>query len=557
MADHFKVKTLCRVRPFLPSEMSDDGVQVSDGSISVVNPRDPTQRFKFNFSSAYGQDATQDELFDTDVHPLLDYIFTGLTVTIFAYGVTSSGKTHTVQGSPSSPGIIPRVINALFKKKARIRRLQVDLSVTYMEIYKDEVYDLLVPRENAPKLSVRENDEGKVVVANLTEKSISSCEEFEKIFSVACKSRSVGSTNLNHASSRSHAALAIKVSIYDPQENTVLTGQINLVDLAGSENNKLTGNDPIRMAESAAINKSLSVLGQVVHAINQGSQRIPYRDSKLTRILQDSLGGSSICLLICNLAPGAKFRQDTLNTLNFATRTKEIENRPIVNERDTRPMPKPHFAALAPPRMPSARPSIGRPSLSSSSSLGSGRQSIGGRSISGPEVITVKKKPELRRVSFSGMARASADCMEVEPNKEDVAGWGLTKEEIEKKISEAVEAEVARRLEEALKQALPPPPPPPPVQITPPGMLTPFIKKTRELDDEYKIRLEALERKYERGCSDLQVAAAMSPVTKKKTAKAFVVLARSHQDNDDLQVALELYSRAQSYAPDNDKLRSR
>ena len=130
-----------------------------------------------------------------------------------------------------------------------------------------------------------------------------------------------------------------------------MTGVINLVDLAGSENNKLTGNDPSRMLESSAINKSLSVLGQVVHALNSGHSRIPYRDSKLTRILQDALGGSAVGLLICNLAPGSKFRTDTLNTLklvrfflnctnldllflcSFAARTKEIENRPTVNEK--------------------------------------------------------------------------------------------------------------------------------------------------------------------------------------------------------------------------------
>jgi kinesin family member 22 len=132
-------------------------------------------------------------------------------------------------------------------------------------------------------------------------------------FSKALKSRSVGATNLNSHSSRSHAILCISVTRVF--EETTITGVVNLVDLAGSENNKLTGNDPARMLESSAINKSLSVLGQVVHALNSGHSRIPYRDSKLTRILQDALGGNAVGLLICNLAPGTKFRTDTLNTL--------------------------------------------------------------------------------------------------------------------------------------------------------------------------------------------------------------------------------------------------
>ncbi|KAF7970934.1 hypothetical protein HWV62_22580 [Athelia sp. TMB] len=275
-----------------------------------------------------------------------------------------------MQGTKADPGVIPRVVRTMFLKQSQLRRYTAKLSVTYMEIYKDDVYDLLVTRENAPKLPVRENDQGQVFVANLCRIPINSVEEFDALYARATKSRSIGSTNLNHASSRSHAVLTIEVTMSDSESDKTLTGKINLVDLAGSENNKLTGNDPSRMAESAAINKSLSVLGQVVHALNQNASRIPYRNSKLTRILQDALGGNSVCMLICNLAPGVKFRQDTLNTLNFAVRTKNVENKPVVNERDNRVQPKPHFAAIQPPP-PKLAPAVlqptavmsGRPSL--------------------------------------------------------------------------------------------------------------------------------------------------------------------------------------------------
>lgn len=254
MATH-KVKIAARLRPKIQGELDDDSVQIhhttdnTGGSssslalgvsyISVTNPRDPSQVFKFPFSSCYGQDSNQEEIFRNDVEPLIDVVYSGVTVTIFAYGVTSSGKTHTMQGTKTDPGVIPRVVQAMFEKKGQLLQYQTSLSVSYMEIYKDEVYDLLVTRENAPKLPVRENDVGMVFVANLTSTPIPSIEDFETIYNQATKHRSVGATNLNRASSRSHAVLTIEATMVDAVANTTLTGKINLVDLAGSENNKV------------------------------------------------------------------------------------------------------------------------------------------------------------------------------------------------------------------------------------------------------------------------------------------------------------------------------
>ncbi|EEB99588.1 hypothetical protein MPER_00708, partial [Moniliophthora perniciosa FA553] len=147
---------------------------------------------------------------------------------------------------------------ALFNKRKDYTQYQTTLAVSYMEIYKDEVYDLLVNRDNAPKLPVRENGAGMVFVANLSSLPLASVEDFDSIYSQATKNRSVGATNLNRASSRSHAVLTIEVTLVDSVRNTTLKGKMNLVDLAGSENNKasMTGNDATRMQESAAINKS-------------------------------------------------------------------------------------------------------------------------------------------------------------------------------------------------------------------------------------------------------------------------------------------------------------
>ncbi|KAG6902157.1 hypothetical protein C0995_003631 [Termitomyces sp. Mi166 len=496
------------------------------------------------FSSCYDQTSTQEEIFQNDVQPMIDVVYSGVTVTIFAYGVTSSGKTHTMQGTKSEPGVIPRTIRAMFDKKETITGYSVSLLVSYMEIYKDEVYDLLVTRENS-----------------------------------------------GHKTS-------FEARLYDPAENKTLIGKINLVDLAGSENNKLTGNDPSRMAESAAINKSLSVLGQVVHALNSGASRIPYRNSKLTRILQDALGGSSIGLLICNLAPGTKFRQDTLNTLNFAVRTKNVENKPVINERDNRPVPKPHFAAVTihpPPAKPA--PAIIQAISTAGSSSGAGprrsRQSLVPVSKFPRASVSGGYQPFVLPGARKGLLNFAEKIMEEDSSDRSGSfGFGLTEKEIDERISKAVEAEVARRLEERERQrekeeqerharerelesqqptssaTQTKPQSPKKEQTLPPGVLTPLLKRHKDLDNELKTRLQELERKLqvvrvdidrysERENKEAQLADVLSPVAKKKTGRAYVALARAHSEKGDLQVALDLYRKAESYVPDNAKLKER
>lgn len=576
-----KVKIAARLRPRIKGELDDEGVRVvhaeDDGpsSICVTNPRDISQVFKFPFTSCYDQTSTQEDIFQADVEPLIDVVYSGVTVTIFAYGVTSSGKTHTMQGTKSQPGVIPRAVQAIFARIPSIRQFKVSISASYMEIYKDEVYDLLVDREMAPKLPVRENDVGKVFVANLSSVPIRTFEEFDSIYTQANKQRSVGSTLLNRASSRSHAIVTLEISMLDVQENKTLTGKINLVDLAGSENNKLTGNDPSRMAESAAINKSLSVLGQVVHALNQGASRIPYRNSKLTRILQDALGGESVGLLICNLAPGIKFRQDTLNTLNFAVRTKNIENKPVINERDNRPVPKPHFAAVQqPPQVQKAAVLPAPVAVVPRPSMISGRRQSLVPSLAGPSRVP--------RVSSFGIAGPAAPYPTSHQRMETSVGsvhnnrtsLQLTDKEIDERISKAVEAEVARRMEEREKERLKEEEQrakelqsqalqaqasssPREQDNIPSGLLSPILRRHQDLDNELRQRLHALEKKYERGSKEVAMAGGMSPISRKKTGRAYVALARAHSEKGDLHVALDLYRKAESYVPDNIKLKER
>ncbi|KAH9042670.1 P-loop containing nucleoside triphosphate hydrolase protein [Lactarius pseudohatsudake] len=583
MANVQTVKIVARLRPPIPGELSDQGIRIvtTDGesdfpAICVNNPRDQSQVFKFPFSSCYGHDSRQEDIFKADVRPLIEIVYSGATATIFAYGVTSSGKTHTMQGTRSQPGVIPRAVEALFEYRQTCKD-DASLSVSYMEIYRDEVYDLLVDRETAPKLPVRENDAGQVFVANLSSVPIQDVSDFNKLYTIANKQRSVGSTLLNRASSRSHAILTLEVKL--TRQDKILTGKMNLVDLAGSENNKLTGNDTSRLQESAAINKSLSVLGQVVHALNTGASRIPYRNSKLTRILQDALGGSSVGLLICNLAPGLKFRQDTLNTLNFAVRTRNVENKPVINEHEAQPAPKLHFSATrpAPPKLaPLTTAPIAGPS---------GAPSIVPRSV--PSRVTSAAGPSRvpRKSAAFHMAEA-APYPNTGKRRESGIGFirerynmnkGLTDQDIDDKISKAVEAEVERRLKEKLdemerqraaeeerarKEA----------EVAdstkdqsleigqrslPPGLLTPLLKRHQDLDNELRQRLQELEKKYDHDKRDGDTAHKLSPMSRKKTGRAYVALARSHSEKGDLQIALDLYRKAESYVPDNIKLKER
>ncbi|KAI0720850.1 P-loop containing nucleoside triphosphate hydrolase protein [Cerioporus squamosus] len=556
-----RVKIAARLRPAIPGEQHDKAIRLvrtdSGSSICVDNPRDPTQTFKYPFSSCYDESSTQEEIFERDVQPLIELAFSGITVTVFAYGVTSSGKTHTMQGNKEHPGIIPRAVEDIFTRTASLR-YQSSIQVSYMEIYKDEVYDLLVDRETAAKLPVRENELGQVFVANLSMVPVDTLQDFDTLFARANKQRSVSSTNLNSVSSRSHAILTLHVSVVDPVHNLTLSGKLNLVDLAGSENNKHTGNDAARMAESAAINKSLSVLGQVVHALNTGATRIPYRNSKLTRILQDALGGSSVGLLICNLAPGTKFRQDTLNTLNFAVRTKNIQNKPVVNQQAN------SVAGPSRPTIPLPAPS-GRPSLLPNAIPGPSR-------LPGPRPSRAPRPSGVEVIDARSLLPPPAPQPPTLPVH-------LTEEEINARIAKAVEVEVARRLEEerarerqrreeeeaaaaasrsasmqeesrSQDSSL---------QSLPSGLLTPLLKSSREShEDELKRRLDELEARFERANKTaVHLSDVLSPVSRKKTGRAYVALARSQSNKNNLEVALDLYRKAESYVPDNIKLKDR
>ncbi|KIY48777.1 kinesin-domain-containing protein, partial [Fistulina hepatica ATCC 64428] len=590
-----KIRVIARLRPRLPGEPPDSSLQVVhvDGRpcVEISNLKNTTTgSFQFQFTNAHPGTATQENIFEQDILPMLEYVYSGITVTIFAYGVTSSGKTHTMQGTKEEPGVIPRVVQVCLRRAMTLASSTMIMS--YMEIYKDEAYDLLVQREKAQKLPIRENGQGVVFVANLTSVEVDSVEEFNRLYNRANKQRSVASTNLNHASSRSHAILTLEARSLSPETGARVTCRINLVDLAGSENNNHTGNDAQRMVESSAINKSLSALGQVVDALNRGDSRIPYRNSRLTRVLSDALGGSSLGLIICNVAPGERFRQDTLNTLKFACKARNIESKTVVNERTSPPTTN----IPLPPSKPglASRPSMiaaPRPSMfmapRSSMAVAPRPSTAGAPWASALPARTGSAMLRAGTVPFQVGSRASSVCgsrPSSNANTRQSSGGplasisgttvssGLPVEDLEEKIRQLVEVEVTKRLteresslgerenefrlrEQEIRER---------EKDIPSGIITPLLKHRKDLDNiELLRRLQDLERRCDDANNQGAFAEALTPVSKKKAGRAYVALARDQTQKrvvvlmGDLQAALDLYCKARTFVPDNVKLKER
>lgn len=274
-------------------------------------------------------------------------LFQGLDVTIFAYGVTGTGKTHTMRGGLklAERGVIPRLLSNVFRRGKKIAKdsngdTTVQVALSYYEIYNDKVFDLLEsPEKRTPSgLPLREKD-SKTVVVGLSERSCEDLKDFERLYIEANNNRITAATKLNAHSSRSHAILRVKVT--QTTGDMVRESTASAIDLAGSEDNRRTENGKERLIESAAINKSLFVLSQCIDAISRGDKRIPYRESKMTRIL--SLGqNNGITIMILNLAPLRSYHLDTISSLNVSSRAKRIEVREIENEIVFKQPPRPN-----------------------------------------------------------------------------------------------------------------------------------------------------------------------------------------------------------------------
>lgn len=328
-------------------------MDVHRGQVVLRNPHAlPGEPQKtFTFDSVYDASSKQRDLYDETVRPLIHSVLDGFNGTIFAYGQTGTGKTYTMQGAwlePERRGVIPNAFEHVFTQISRSAAdRQYLVRASYLEIYREEIRDLLDPNVHAPHvpnvhthshrtLELRESPESGVYVRDLTSCVCKSVKEIEELMNVGNQVRSVGATDMNEHSSRSHTLFLITVecSQTGPEgRQHIRVGRLNLVDLAGSERQAKTGVHGERLKEAAKINLSLSALGNVISALADGrSAHIPYRDSKLTRLLQDSLGGNAKTVMVATLGPAPQHYEETLTTLRYANRAKNIQNKPRVNE---------------------------------------------------------------------------------------------------------------------------------------------------------------------------------------------------------------------------------
>ena len=262
----------------------------------------------------------------------------GFNGTIFAYGQTGTGKTFTMEGVRSSKelrGVIPNSFDHIFTHISRSTDEQYLVRAQYLEIYQEEIRDLL-HKDQSKRFELKESPDKGVYVKDLSAFITKNETEIEHVMNVGNQNRSVGATNMNEHSSRSHAIFIITIEcsqVYADGETHIRVGKLNLVDLAGSERQAKTGASGTRLKEATKINLSLSALGNVISAlIDEKSTHIPYRDSKLTRLLQDSLGGNSKTVMVATIGPASYNFEETLTTLRYANRAKNIKNKPKINE---------------------------------------------------------------------------------------------------------------------------------------------------------------------------------------------------------------------------------
>uniref|UniRef100_A0A7N6B910 Kinesin-like protein n=1 Tax=Anabas testudineus TaxID=64144 RepID=A0A7N6B910_ANATE len=346
------VKVVVRVRPANDSEKRENCrnvVQVVDNHMLIFDPKEEdtscfgSQRvrnrninkrankdLKFVFDHVFGENSTQVDIFENTTKVVLDGVMNGFNCTVFAYGATGAGKTHTMLGSQNEPGVMYRTMKELFKRMDDAKdEKEFAVAFSYLEVYNEQIRDLLA---NAGPLAVREDSSKGVVVQGLTLHQPKSAEHILEALDSGNRNRTQHPTDMNATSSRSHAVFQIYLRQQDKTASlnpNVCVAKMSLIDLAGSERASATNAKGARLREGANINRSLLALGNVINALADPKSKkahIPYRDSKLTRLLKDSLGGNCRTVMIANVSPSSKSYDDTHNTLKYANRAKEIKS---------------------------------------------------------------------------------------------------------------------------------------------------------------------------------------------------------------------------------------
>ncbi|CAH2224473.1 kinesin heavy chain isoform X1 [Pelobates cultripes] len=325
------IKVLCRFRPLNSAEVTrgDKFIPVFQGDDSVIVGGKP-----YVFDRVFPPNTTQEQVYHACAMQIVKDVLAGYNGTIFAYGQTASGKTHTMEGKLHDPhlmGIIPRIARDIFNHIYSMdENLEFHIKVSYFEIYLDKIRDLLdVSKTN---LSVHEDKNRVPFVKGCTERFVSSPEEILDVIDEGKSNRHVAVTNMNEHSSRSHSIFLINIKQENVETEQKLSGKLYLVDLAGSEKVSKTGAEGAVLDEAKNINKSLSALGNVISSLADGSKGyVPYRDSKMTRILQDSLGGNCRTTMFICCSPSSYNDAETKSTLMFGQRAKTIKNTASVN----------------------------------------------------------------------------------------------------------------------------------------------------------------------------------------------------------------------------------
>ncbi|KAL6748781.1 P-loop containing nucleoside triphosphate hydrolase protein [Haematococcus lacustris] len=288
-------------------------------------------KHSFTFDKVFGPASTQAEVFE-EISELVQSALDGHKVCIFAYGQTGSGKTHTMLGTAANPGMIPLAMHQVFdtSRKLGSQGWTFNMAASMLEIYNEEYKDLLCKtKKDDRKHQVQHNADGTTLVTDMVVIDVSTAAKVvDSLLSDAMDKRTVGCTQLNEHSSRSHMVFMLRIDGVNTATGQVIAGSLNLIDLAGSERVKESGASGQQMKEAQSINKSLSALGDVIVAIANKEKHIPYRNSKLTYLLQPCLGGDAKTLMFVNIAPSKEFAPESLCSLRFAAKVNACEINP-------------------------------------------------------------------------------------------------------------------------------------------------------------------------------------------------------------------------------------
>eukprot|EP00741_Cyanophora_paradoxa_P001009 tig00000451_g972.t1 len=335
IADNPNVRVLLRVRPFSPAEVQSGSSSCfdcdADGRTVHV-----TGAPSFGFDAVLPMDATQERVYTVAAEPIVQAVLQGYNGTIFSYGQTGTGKTYTMVGEIDDErlrGVIPRVAESLFVGiAAAAADAEFTIRCSYLEIYLERVRDLLDPSGSRENLPIHESKEHGIWVGGATAQYVASPDEMLDLLAAGNAQRAVAATRANAESSRSHAVFIVTVKRQSAGDGRATTGKLCLVDLAGSEKIRDSDVEGQQLEELKINNKSLSALGMVINALTDGrSTHVPYRDSKLTRLLQESLGGNARTALVLTATPAAAYQAETVSTLRFGQRAKKMRNSPRVN----------------------------------------------------------------------------------------------------------------------------------------------------------------------------------------------------------------------------------